>query len=175
MKQIEHDSQFTYNELQLFREIVFRRYINELEKQRPFKASDTLDVFELVSPESEPSRNSTKTQDDTIENATQGAGLYGWISSWFGGQQPEIDKLDTEDINKAAFLEIYPKMEFRQLPPNLRNIEKNIEAEILDVLNETWDDSTILRRDTLFAELVLQLEKMIIRFVDDDEVGLISL
>jgi hypothetical protein len=170
MKQIDHDSQFTYNELQLFREIVFRRYVGELETQRPFKVDDTLDVFELVSPESEPSRNSINTQDDIIESERQGAGLYGWITSWFSGQQPDTDKLDVEDVNKAALLDMWPKMEFRQLPPNLRNIEKNIEAEILDVLSETWDDSTILRRDTLFAELVLQLDRMIIRFVDDDEV-----
>lgn len=57
------------------------------------------------------------------------------------------------------------------MPPNLRKIEQNIEAEISDLLSESWDDSTTLRRDALFAELVLQLDKMIIRFVDDDEVS----
>lgn len=97
-------------------------------------------------------------------------GLYGWISSWFGGTPVESDSKEAEDRNKAALLDTWSKMEFRQLPPNLRKIEKNIEAEILDVLSESWDDSTTLRRDSLLAELVFQLEKMIIRFVDDDEV-----
>ncbi|KAI6192573.1 hypothetical protein M3Y96_01250300 [Aphelenchoides besseyi] len=39
MKQIEHDSEFTYNELQLFRDIVFRKYLKELEQD---KKSDVL-------------------------------------------------------------------------------------------------------------------------------------
>lgn len=44
-----------------------------------------------------------------------------------------------------------------------------MEEEILDVLNQSWDDSTILRRDNLLAEIILSLERMIIRFVDDEE------
>lgn len=57
MKQIEHDSQFSYAELHLFRETIFRRYIKELETQRPFAPTDSIEVFELVSPESEPNRS----------------------------------------------------------------------------------------------------------------------
>jgi hypothetical protein len=67
MKQIDNDSQFTYNELQLFREIVFRRYIKELEIQRPFQPDDTVDVFELVSPESEPSTTKRESPVDDQE------------------------------------------------------------------------------------------------------------
>ncbi|KAI6183493.1 Vacuolar protein sorting-associated protein 13D [Aphelenchoides bicaudatus] len=177
MKQIEHDSQFSYAELQLFRETVFRRYIKELETQRPFAPGDSIEVFELVSPESEPNRNGSvapDSQDDNSESTDvkqkqEGGGLYGWVASWFGATPTETDSKEAEDLNKAALLDMWPTMEFRKLPPNLRKIEKNIEAEILDVLSESWDDSTTLRRDTLLAELVVQLEKMIIRFVDDDE------
>lgn len=57
----------------------------------------------------------------------------------------------------------------KNLTPELKLIEKQIEEEILDVLNETWDDSTILRRDTLFAELVFRLDKMVIRFLDSED------
>lgn len=180
MSQLDRDSQFTYNELQLFRELVFRRYIKELEAQRPFNLEDTIDVFELVSPESEPNRSGAKQSreetpiyapDASVTASKQSAGLYGWVTSWFGGQQPETDAKDDDDQNKAALLDMWPKMEFQKLPPNLRRVEQNIEAEISDILSESWDDSTTLRRDALFAELVLQLEKMIIRFVDDDEVN----
>lgn len=45
-----------------------------------------------------------------------------------------------------------------------------VEDEILDVLNESRDDSTILHRDTLLAEVKLKLERMTIRFIDDYEV-----
>ncbi|VDN28979.1 unnamed protein product [Gongylonema pulchrum] len=42
--------------------------------------------------------------------------------------------------------------------------------EILDVLNESKDDSTILHRDTLLAEIKLKLQRMTIRFIDDFEI-----
>lgn len=41
----------------------------------------------------------------------------------------------------------------------------------MDVLTESWDDSTVLRRDTLLAAVALQLEHMTIRFIDDDDVS----
>nr|CDP97328.1 Bm2386 [Brugia malayi] len=44
-----------------------------------------------------------------------------------------------------------------------------VEDEILDVLNESRDDSTILHRDTLLAEVKLKLERMTIRFIEDFE------
>jgi hypothetical protein len=179
MKQIEHDSQFTYNELQIFRETVARKYVRELENERPFAPEDTIDVFELVSPDSEPARSSSMTSGISSEASTepkeQGGGMYSWIASWFGGGQSGSEQTNADEINKAEFLDMWPRIDEHRLPSNLRNVERRIEAEILDVLTESYDDSTILRRDTLLAELVLQLERMIIRFVDDEEVGLIKI
>lgn len=43
--------------------------------------------------------------------------------------------------------------------------------EILDVLNESRDDSTILNRDSLLAEVKLKLERVTVRFIDDFEVS----
>uniref|UniRef100_A0A915EST7 Uncharacterized protein n=1 Tax=Ditylenchus dipsaci TaxID=166011 RepID=A0A915EST7_9BILA len=37
----------------------------------------------------------------------------------------------------------------------------------MDVLSESWDDSTILRRDNLLAELVLRLDRLVIRLLDE--------
>jgi hypothetical protein len=67
MKQIEHDSQFSYAELHLFRETIFRRYIKELETQRPFAPTDSIEVFELVSPESEPHRSNSTLSVPSLE------------------------------------------------------------------------------------------------------------
>lgn len=41
-----------------------------------------------------------------------------------------------------------------------------MEEEILDVLHESWDDSTLLRRDMLLAEIAMRLEHMTLRFID---------
>lgn len=62
-----------------------------------------------------------------------------------------------------------PEIEEKYLPPDLKEIEKLMEQEILDVLNESPDDSSILRRDNLLAELVFKLEKIVVRFLDSDE------
>lgn len=66
---------------------------------------------------------------------------------------------------------MWPNIEEKELPQYLKKAEKRMEEEILDVLNESWDDSTILRRDNLLAEIVLRLERMIIRFVDEENKG----
>ncbi|KAJ1353258.1 hypothetical protein KIN20_009852 [Parelaphostrongylus tenuis] len=41
-----------------------------------------------------------------------------------------------------------------------------MEEEILDVLHESWDDSTLLRRDALLAEVAMRLEHITLRFLD---------
>lgn len=71
-----------------------------------------------------------------------------------------------EDVNEALFLDLRPKIEERHLSPELKHLEEQMESELLDVLSESWDDSTILRRDTLLAELYFRLDQMVIRFLD---------
>ncbi|VDN30440.1 unnamed protein product [Gongylonema pulchrum] len=56
------------------------------------------------------------------------------------------------------------------LPADFKELEKQVGDEILDVLNESKDDSTILHRDTLLAEIKLKLQRMTIRFIDDFEI-----
>ena len=82
-----------------------------------------------------------------------------------------VEKLSEDEINRATLLDMWPRLDEKQLPPNLRKVEQRIEEEILDVLSESYDDSTVLRRDTMLAELALQLDRAIVRFVDDDEVS----
>ncbi|KAI6238683.1 Ricin B-type lectin domain-containing protein [Aphelenchoides fujianensis] len=165
LRQVERDSEFIYNELQLFRDLVFRKYTRELERERPVESEDAAEeIFELVSPESEPARS------PSVEEAPrQGAGFYGWVASWFGGGGGGAEAKGEDEINRAALLDMWPRQAEQPLPPNLRRVERHLEEELLDVLSESWDDSTVLRRDSLLAEVVLQLERAIVRFVDDDE------
>lgn len=79
------------------------------------------------------------------------------------------ENIFNDDINEGTLLDMIPKIEEKYLPPDLKEAEKRMEEEILDVLNESWDDSTILRRDSLLAELVFKLEKMVVRFLDNND------
>uniref|UniRef100_A0A7E4V616 Ricin B-type lectin domain-containing protein n=1 Tax=Panagrellus redivivus TaxID=6233 RepID=A0A7E4V616_PANRE len=99
MKQIEHDSQFSYHELQLFRETVFRRIIREKEAERKAAAKaagiedDSSDVFEVLEARKKDSIVNTDEVDvrpvaTSANNADGGGGLYGWFSGWFGATAP---------------------------------------------------------------------------------------
>uniref|UniRef100_A0AC34Q2R8 Vacuolar protein sorting-associated protein 13 extended chorein domain-containing protein n=1 Tax=Panagrolaimus sp. JU765 TaxID=591449 RepID=A0AC34Q2R8_9BILA len=88
MKQIEHDSQFTYHELHLFRETVFRRMMREKMKDKESKNDDSgsnSDVnFELVSPDSDGKKIiSTDEVDINPEISANQGGLYNWFTGWF--------------------------------------------------------------------------------------------
>lgn len=41
-----------------------------------------------------------------------------------------------------------------------------MEDEIRDVLHESWDDSTIFRRDATLADIALRLDHVTLRFID---------
>ena len=179
MKQIEHDSQFTYHELHLFRETVFRRMMKQKDKERRARekaaglltdGESTPDTFELVSPDTDVKKGISE-EVDANPDAAQGQGLYGWFASWFSSGVNNEEQTDEDDINEANFLQMWPNIQEKDLPPNLKRVEKRIEEEILDVLSESWDDSTVLRRDNLLAEIVLRLERMIVRFVDEEANG----
>uniref|UniRef100_A0A914C821 Vacuolar protein sorting-associated protein 13D n=1 Tax=Acrobeloides nanus TaxID=290746 RepID=A0A914C821_9BILA len=165
MKQIERDAEYSVSELNLFREIVFRRILNDIEKRLP--PDESVETFELISPSSDSKKSISS--DELIHAEKSSQGIYGWVTSWFTGENQSDQKLNQEEINQATYLEMWPKYEEKKLPPTLRSIEKRMEEEILDVLNQSWDDSTILRRDNLLAEIILSLERMILRFVDEEE------
>ncbi|VDM63985.1 unnamed protein product [Angiostrongylus costaricensis] len=155
MKQIERDSQYSYHELHLFRETVFRRIMREKAKERGLDASTENDqAFEkIVTPMDEiPSVNLD------VEKKEEGRGLYGWITSFFTQEKNSMEKNEVLESGKLDF------HGFKDLPKTF-NV-KEMEEEILDVLHESWDDSTLLRRDVLLAEIAMQLEHITLRFVD---------
>uniref|UniRef100_A0A1I7VNQ7 Ricin B-type lectin domain-containing protein n=1 Tax=Loa loa TaxID=7209 RepID=A0A1I7VNQ7_LOALO len=157
MKQIERDSNYTYHELQLFRETVYRRILAEKEArclcsenrlQSDDESFENID-FPVLRHDSDTDRTVSSNQSHSEEAAkNSGGGLYSWLSSWVYGPRKEEAKSEKNDRHESVF---------------------NVEDEILDVLNESRDDSTILHRDTLLAEIKLKLERMTIRFIDDFE------
>uniref|UniRef100_A0A915ASC0 Vacuolar protein sorting-associated protein 13D n=5 Tax=Parascaris univalens TaxID=6257 RepID=A0A915ASC0_PARUN len=183
MKQVERDADYTYHELHLFRETVFRHILDERENERIATTESGMqsddDTFETVEPllSQQVSEHDLRTATEKYSreqiSPTQSEGLYGWLSSWFSAPQPQRlpkdESADSTEVNASEWTDSEAKAD---LAPLLKLAEKQLEDEIMDVLTESWDDSTVLRRDTLLAAVSLQLEHMMIRFVDDDDLCL---
>ncbi|CAB3411172.1 unnamed protein product [Caenorhabditis bovis] len=152
MKQIENDSQYSYHELHLFRETVFRRLVREKEKELGIATTTPLhdETFETIDAIPE---EANADEVPVVEPA--GGGLYDWITGFFSQQQ----KHETQEDTKFDF----GNVDVGELKENV----KEMEDEILDVLHESWDDSTLLRRDALLAQIALRLEHLTLRFVDN--------
>ena len=50
----------------------------------------------------------------------------------------------------------------------------SLEQEVLDILNDTEGNNTLLRRDTVFAQLNFQLESGIFKLLHDTNIGRFS-
>nr|CDJ94690.1 hypothetical protein, variant [Haemonchus contortus] len=156
MKQIERDSQYTYHELHLFRETVFRRVMREKSKAKgPDLSPGYEDTFETIDNALDEIPSSHMLNPVQKE---EGRGLYGWITSFFTPEENKVEKVEPIDFGK------FDSHEFKDLPKSF-NV-KEMEEEILDVLHESWDDSTLLRRDVLLAEIAMRLEHITLRFID---------
>ncbi|VDK48292.1 unnamed protein product [Anisakis simplex] len=185
MKQIERDADYTYHELQLFRETVFRRIWDERETERTATTNEsgiqsddeTLDnvesLMQLNTSEDDlrtaKAKNSEELRQNSVEEQ-QSEGSYGWLSSWFSASQPQvIQRSGDNDSTKADATDSGSSDSV--LGTRLKQVEKQLEDEIMDVLSESWDDSTVLRRDVLLAATSLQLENMTVRFVENVDDG----
>ncbi|VDM43833.1 unnamed protein product [Toxocara canis] len=197
MKQIERDADYTYHELQLFRETVFRRILDERESEKTAtnesgvqSDDDTLETIESVFPRQSSEQDLRTAREKDAEEqkpstvtAAQPEGLYGWLSSWFAAPQPQDAPTDSGANSNSAEADTsaseWDANEAKEsgMAPHLKQVEKQasfyhwylkLEDEIMDVLTESWDDSTLLRRDTLLAAVTVQFEHMTVRFVDDD-------
>ncbi|PIC46698.1 hypothetical protein B9Z55_006302 [Caenorhabditis nigoni] len=156
MKQIERDAQYTYHELHLFRETVFRKLLREKEKELGITAAvpEAEETFETLEP---PPDEIILEETPTVPAEPASGGLYGWITGFFGqaeqDEKQEDNKFDFGNVDVGELKDI--------------NV-KEMEDEILDVLHESWDDSTLLRRDALLAQISLRLEHLTLRFVDNE-------
>uniref|UniRef100_A0A1I7WZT6 VPS13 domain-containing protein n=1 Tax=Heterorhabditis bacteriophora TaxID=37862 RepID=A0A1I7WZT6_HETBA len=163
MKQIERDVEYTYylltlifQELYLFRETVFRRLIRDKEREKGIDFVLNEDTFETIDVTTEDLECETMRKEE-------GKGLYGWFTSFFMQEENEEEKEETFDFGKLDLSEL------KKLPQSFNF--KDMEEEILDVLHESWDDSTLLRRDLLLAEIALRLEHITLRFIDTSVVN----
>ncbi|CAJ0587158.1 unnamed protein product, partial [Mesorhabditis spiculigera] len=166
MKQIERDEQYTFTELQLFRETVFRRLLREKETEMGIvpeggtggRGTPTADFEALESPGDE--------VPGTTVPPPKNQGLYSWFSSFFTGEQPEEASVETSfDFGQIDMHEL------KNIPPAFKEIEKQVEEELRDLLHDSWDDSTLLRKDLLLAEIALKLDQLTLRFVDVKTTG----
>ncbi|KAK6047856.1 hypothetical protein COOONC_14639 [Cooperia oncophora] len=153
-----NDSYSHVQELHLFRETVFRRIMREKMKSKGVESTPAVDEFETIDTPLEeiPSAHILNTV-----HKEENRGLYGWITSFFTQEESNVKKDEASDFGK------FETHEFKDLPKSF-NV-KEMEEEILDVLHESWDDSTLLRRDVLLAEIAMRLEHMTHRFVDTVE------
>uniref|UniRef100_A0AAF5PWJ8 Ricin B-type lectin domain-containing protein n=2 Tax=Wuchereria bancrofti TaxID=6293 RepID=A0AAF5PWJ8_WUCBA len=177
MKQIERDSNYTYHELQLFRETVYRRILAEKEarlcSENGLQSDDESFEnigFSVLRSDSDADRTTSSNHSHSEEETkNSGGGLYSWLSSWIYGPQKEEAKSEKKDHDESMFDTLSTNEKEGSFSTDFKLLEKQVEDEILDVLNESRDDSTILHRDTLLAEVKLKLERMTIRFIEDFE------
>ncbi|KAM3719637.1 Intermembrane lipid transfer protein [Dirofilaria immitis] len=181
MKQIERDINYTYHELQLFRETVFRRILAEKEIDSCRKSSSNENAlqsddesfenidFHVLRHNSDADRTTISNHSPAETAKSFGGGLYNWLSSWVYGSRKEEAQSEKNDVDKSVLDLLSTNEKESSLPTDFKLLEKQVEDEILDVLNESKDDSTVLHRDTLLAEVKLKLERMTIRFIDDFE------
>ncbi|TKR64371.1 hypothetical protein L596_024918 [Steinernema carpocapsae] len=192
MKQIERDSQYAYDDLTLFRETVFRTLMREREAEMDEVSVSESESGVSIAQESEAQvASSTESTDGrepkpkkeekvVVENKAEdvaekkeeqlphspslnrpppGADQTCRASEDGGREARRIRASGSSAGHEGSTSPAQPA----------EDREKQIEDEILDVLNESWDDSTVLRRDALLAEVTLNLERITIRFVDVDE------
>ncbi|VDK72688.1 unnamed protein product [Litomosoides sigmodontis] len=185
MKQIERDSNYTYHELQLFRETVYRRILAENEIRRSHNENrlqsedESFENIEFPAFRYDSDTDRTTSSSHSQAEATgknSSGGLYSWLSSWIYGPRKEEAKLEKNDRDEFILDALSSSEKENSLSADFKLLEKQakyftykVEDEILDVLNDSRDDSTVLHRDTLLAEVKLKLERMTIRFIDDFE------
>ncbi|VDO50261.1 unnamed protein product [Brugia timori] len=165
------------SELQLFRETVYRRILAEKEarlcSENGLQSDD--ESFENIGfpvfrSDSDTDRTTSSNHSHSEEGTkNSGGGLYSWLSSWIYGPQKEEAKSEKKDHYESMFDMLSTNEKESSFSTDFKLLEKQVEDEILDVLNESRDDSTILHRDTLLAEIKLKLERMTIRFIEDFE------
>ncbi|KAJ1353259.1 hypothetical protein KIN20_009853 [Parelaphostrongylus tenuis] len=97
MKQIEGDSQYSYDELHLFRETVFRRIMREKAKEKGLDALNETDqtIEKIDTPVDE---IPTVVLDNVKKD--EGRGLYGWITSFFTQEKNSMEKDELLEFGK---------------------------------------------------------------------------
>uniref|UniRef100_A0A915M5F0 Vacuolar protein sorting-associated protein 13 second N-terminal domain-containing protein n=1 Tax=Meloidogyne javanica TaxID=6303 RepID=A0A915M5F0_MELJA len=181
IKQIEHGADFSYTDLHILREAVFQKMLSELKLQFPSNTNEnsrTSSPFQIIESEQEIKEENNNilkiNQHQTQQNG--GGGWLNWMTNWFGSEEKNNEFLEKENdliLNDSVYLNNLstPKLTSPRrdhaLNPELEEIEKRMETEILQMLNDTLDDYNILRRDNLLAELVINFARVHLRIATD--------
>uniref|UniRef100_A0A914MHV5 Chorein N-terminal domain-containing protein n=1 Tax=Meloidogyne incognita TaxID=6306 RepID=A0A914MHV5_MELIC len=182
IKQIEHGADFSYTDLHVLREAVFQKMLSELKLQFSSNTNEnsrTSSPFQIIEAEQEikeENNNISKIGQQQVQQQNGGGGWLNWMTNWFGSEEKNNEFLEKENdliLNDSVYLNNLstPKLTSPRrdhaLNPELEEIEKRMETEILQMLNDTLDDYNILRRDNLLAELVINFARVHLRIATD--------
>uniref|UniRef100_A0AC35TVT4 Ricin B-type lectin domain-containing protein n=1 Tax=Rhabditophanes sp. KR3021 TaxID=114890 RepID=A0AC35TVT4_9BILA len=166
LKQIERDNNITFNELSSLRDHIFKKLLatihNDVTQINEEIVKET-QTFELLAIDTIPYTKPPPPPQPPTSN------LYGWISSWWSGHAKPEDPEAEEDSKFTDFIANLPTYKPRSLPPNLKKVEQQMEQDLFEALNDTWDDSEIFTRDKVLALLNLDLETIVVRFINEDK------
>ncbi|CAK5099013.1 unnamed protein product [Meloidogyne enterolobii] len=173
---------FNFKDLHILREAVFQKMLSELKLQFSSNTNEnsrTSSPFQIIESEQE----IIKEENNNILKINQqqpqqngGGGWLNWMTNWFGSEEKNNEFLEKENdliLNDSVYLNNLstPKLTSPRrdhaLNPELEEIEKRMETEILQMLNDTLDDYNILRRDNLLAELVINFARVHLRIATD--------
>ncbi|GMR36378.1 hypothetical protein PMAYCL1PPCAC_06573 [Pristionchus mayeri] len=157
MRQIERDAQYSFSELSIIRDVVFSRLIREIRVDSGENEEEEETPFESITTEEIP------TEVTGEQTAIGGGGFYAYLTSFFSSN---IEEGDNEEKKNDLGIDLSELR--RDLPSDLREKEKEVDKEILEVLHDSWDDSTILRKDFLLADIAMKIDHITLRLVDSN-------
>ncbi|CEF67616.1 Vacuolar protein sorting-associated protein 13D [Strongyloides ratti] len=169
IKQIERGNEISYYELSILRDVLAKRIMNVIDKdiekisfENIVKGKD--DEFEelIAKPKN----------DDVVEDPTSTtSNIYDWLTSWISGASKNGELLEDEDNKFFDKEEDFSSIKSHILPPNLKKVEQQVEQELFDALNETWDDTAIFTRDKVLANLTIQIDRIILRIINENKMN----
>lgn len=169
IKQIERGNEISYYELSILRDVLAKKIMNTIDKDiknMPLEniPIDKVDEFEDLE---------VKTKSDPVEGdpTSTTSNIYGWLTSWISGASKNGEFTEDDDNKFFDNEEDFSSIKSQILPPNLKKVEQQIEQELFDALNETWDDTAIFTRDKVLTNLNLQIDRIIIRIINENKMS----
>uniref|UniRef100_A0A0N5BPS6 Ricin B-type lectin domain-containing protein n=1 Tax=Strongyloides papillosus TaxID=174720 RepID=A0A0N5BPS6_STREA len=170
IKQIERGNEISYYELSILRDVLAKKIMNEIDKDMKKIPLENIikeekdDEFE----ELEVKRKSSNVVEDS--NSTS-SNIYGWLTSWISGTSKNGEILEDDDKKFFDKEEDFSSIKSHTLPPNLKKLEQQVEQDLFDALNETWDDTAVFTRDKVLANFTLQIDRIILRLINENKMN----
>ncbi|CEF67763.1 Vacuolar protein sorting-associated protein 13D [Strongyloides ratti] len=175
IKQIERDTQMAYSTLSILRDCVCKKLINNIEFYMNLQKINIdkclIDKTINVSGISMVNDFPVKINGEVSSTNENTSNLYNWFASWFPKVENNYDKsIEKNDIINLNNDKNFPIFKSRELPANFKKVEKKMEEDLFEALNEMLDDSAIFVRDKILAVLSAKVEDISLRiFIDNSE------